>query len=99
MTCYNVLVTFDCVLTSALKIFASTASVSESTSCVRTGYKEDAKRIADVAFDDFGRVGRHGRIRTNTIFPDFWEFLEHVQTAGSPFRPCLFESLGMHEAS
>ena len=25
----------------------------------------------------------------NTIFPDFWEFLEHAQTAcaGSPFRP------------
>ena len=74
MTCYDVLVTFDRVLTSALvdflAIFESTASVlpsalSESTSCVRTVYKEDTKRISDVAFDEFGRVCRHGRIRTN----------------------------------
>ena len=76
MTFYDVLVTFDRVLTSALiAIFESTASVlpsalSESTSCVRTGYKEDTKRISDVAFDEFGRVCRYGRIRTNTIFPD-----------------------------
>ena len=86
MTFYDVLVTFDRVLTSALlAIFELTASVlpsalSESTSCVRTGYKEDTKRISDVAFDEFGRVCQHGRIRTNTIFPEFWEKLEHAQT-------------------
>ena len=55
-------------------------ALSESTSCVRTGYKEDTKRISDVAFDEFGRVCQHGRIRTNTIFPEFWENLEHAQT-------------------
>ena len=43
-------------------------------------YKEDTKRISDVAFDEFGRVCQHGRIRTNTIFPEFWENLEHAQT-------------------
>ena len=86
MTFYDVLVTFDRVLTSALiRFLASTASVlpsalSESTSCVRTSYKEDTKRTSDVAFDEFSRVCRHGRIRTNTIFPDFWENLEHAQT-------------------
>ena len=86
MTCYDVLVTFDCVLTSALIDFridcfcSSPSALSKSTSCVRTGYKEDTKRISDVAFDEFGRVGRHRRIRTNTIFPDFWENLEHAQT-------------------
>ena len=89
MTFYDVLVTFDHVLTSALidflAIFELTASVlpsalSESTLCLRTGYKEDTKRISDVAFDEFGRVCQHGRIRTNTIFPEFWENLEHAQT-------------------
>ena len=30
--------------------------------------------------DEFGRVNSHGRIRMNTIFPDFWENLEHAQT-------------------
>ena len=49
------------VPTLLLAIFESTASVlpsalSESTSCVRTGYKEDTKRISDVAFNEFGRV-------------------------------------------
>ena len=48
---YDVIVTFDHVLTSALIVFkqcliASTASahpsaLSEPTSCVRTGYKEE----------------------------------------------------------
>ena len=83
MTFYDVLVTFDRVLTSALiELTASVlpSALSESTSCVRTGYKEDTKRISDVAFDEFGRVCQHGRIRTNTIFPEFWENLEHAQT-------------------
>ena len=62
-------------MTSALiSIVELTASVlpsalSESTSCVRTGYKEDTKRISDVAFDEFGRVCQHGRIWTK-FFPE-----------------------------
>ena len=100
MTFYDVLVTFDRVLTSALTDFEFTASVlpsalSESTSCVRTGYKEDTKRISDVAFDEFGRVCQHGirRIRTNT---EFWENLEHAQTVYTrlSFPPPPLESLG-----
>ena len=44
ITCYDILVTFDRMLTSALAIFASTASIhpsvlSDSTSCIRNGYK------------------------------------------------------------
>ena len=58
--------------------------------CIGTGYEEDTKRTADTAFDDFGRVCRHGRIWKNTI--DFWEFLEHAQT-GPPCCPRLFETL------
>ena len=38
------------------------------------------RRISYVAFDEFSRVCQHGRIRTNTIFPEFWENLEHAQT-------------------
>ena len=40
-----------------------------------TGYKEDTKRMSDVAFDEFGRVCRQGRIRQI-----LWENLEHAQT-------------------
>ena len=58
------------LISALIAIFESTASVlpsalSESTSCVRTGYKEDTNGISDVAFDEFGRVCQHGRIRTN----------------------------------
>ena len=75
-----------------LAIFELTASVlpsalSELTSCVRTGYKEDTKRISDVAFDEFGRVCQHGRIRTNTIF-SIWSMRRQC-IPGSPFRPRL----------
>ena len=56
MTCYDVLESFDCMLTSALiAMLTSTASaqpslLSESASSVRTGYKEDTERTADAAY-------------------------------------------------
>ena len=98
------------MLTSALiEIFASTTSVhpsalSESTSCIRTGYNEDTKRIADVNSAELAD-------KKNTIFPDFWEFLEHAQTVCTrlsfppmPFRepgykakPTTVLTLNMHE--
>ena len=45
-------------------MLASTASdhlstLDESTSCIRSGYKEDTKRTADAAFDEFSKVDRH----------------------------------------
>ena len=84
------------LISALIAIFESTASVlpsalSESTSCVRTGYKEDTDGISDVAFDEFGRVCQHGRIRTNTIFPDFGKIwsMRRQCVPGSPFRPRL----------
>ena len=96
MTFYDVLVTFDHVLTSALTflvILELTASVlpsalSESTSCVRTGYKEDTKRISDVAFDEFGRVCQHGRILFSQNSGKIWSMRRQC-IPGSPFRPRL----------
>ena len=85
MTCYDVSVTFDHALTLASTASVHPSALSESTSCI---LQRRHKKNADVALGEFGRVGRHGRIWTNTIF---WSM---CSVPGSPFRPRLYESLG-----